>query len=113
MQARTSMSVTGFKSRNAIAKWLLLVLSVFDAIATDAGIRLHAIQEANPFAALLYETDPALFYGYKIVLPSLLLLMGGRTSSILLSRLILFAAAVYALLAAYHLAWIVLAAGAG
>ncbi|MGU3472613.1 DUF5658 family protein [Paenibacillus sp. D51F] len=113
MQARTSMSVTGFKSRNAIAKWLLLVLSVFDAIATDAGIRLHAIQEANPFAALLYETHPALFYGYKIVLPSLLLLMGGRTSSILLSRLILFAAVVYALLAAYHLAWIVLAAGAG
>jgi|GEM_PF-1987893 len=84
----------------------LTLLSLFDAIATDAGIRLRAVSEANPFAAALYDLHPAVFYGYKTVLPLLLLMLNRyiqRPSYV--TKLIMAVTLVYGLLAVYHIAW--------
>ncbi|WP_127531799.1 DUF5658 family protein [Paenibacillus kobensis] len=85
----------------------LTLLSLFDAIATDAGIRMQAVSEANPFAAALYEMHPVVFYGYKTVMPLMLLVLNRyirRPSYI--TKLIMIVTLVYALLAVYHMAWL-------
>lgn len=92
--------------------WLiwLAFFSVFDAVATDIGIRMELIREANPFAKALYDTNPALFYSYKIVLPALLLLllptMNGRKT---LRLAVAVTTVIYGAVAFYHAVWIVYA----
>ncbi|THF84233.1 DUF5658 family protein [Cohnella fermenti] len=85
----------------------LLVLSAFDALATDIGLRRQAVTEGNPWAARLYETDIFLFYAYKIGLPLLLLLLLGKVGAqSMVRRGALVGAIGYGVLAGYHLAWI-------
>lgn len=96
-------------------RYLLLVLSVFDALATDCGIRLQLIQEANPIAKALYESNVVLFYGYKTLLPLLLLFLLHRDRAPDRSIVRLgttFATALYAAVAIYHVIWIAVAATA-
>ena len=51
----------------------LLVLSCFDTVFTDYGLRNEHITEANPLMRILYEMNIAGFYLVKIGLPLLLL----------------------------------------
>ncbi|WP_155987887.1 DUF5658 family protein [Gorillibacterium massiliense] len=85
--------------------WLIL-LSLFDAIATDAGLHMHAITEANPLVASLYEFHPLVFYGVKIALPFLLfLLLRFVADSTIITRLVFLVTVVYSLVAIYHVMW--------
>lgn len=107
MRTRAFLSIPGLRSGKGFLIWLI-VLSSFDALATDTGIRMGVVSEANPFAALLYETHPALFYAYKTVLPLLLLLLYRYIDkSSLLTRLIPAVTVIYFLLAIYHLVWLI------
>lgn len=54
---------------------LILLFSLLDAGITDFGLREHFIGEANPFAWHLYQLSPLFFYGWKIVLPLILLII--------------------------------------
>lgn len=54
---------------------LILLFSLLDAGITDFGLREHFITEANPLAWHLYELSPILFYGWKLILPLLLILL--------------------------------------
>ncbi|XID96198.1 DUF5658 family protein [Paenibacillaceae bacterium WGS1546] len=95
----------------AAAGWIA-VLSLFDAAATDAGIRMQAIGEWNPLAGWLYEKDVALFYGVKLVMPLLLLILLRRmrrndlNGSRRIGRLLGIAVVAYGAVACYHLGWI-------
>ncbi|MFD2330742.1 DUF5658 family protein [Cohnella sp. GCM10020058] len=92
-------------------RYLLLILSVFDALATDCGIRLQLIQEANPIAKALYESNVVLFYGYKTLLPLLLLFLLRHAPDRPIVRLgTAIATALYAFVACYHVIWIAFAA---
>ncbi|WP_217597914.1 DUF5658 family protein [Cohnella sp. GbtcB17] len=92
-------------------RYLLLILSVFDALATDCGIRLRLIQEANPIAKALYESNIVFFYGYKTLLPLLLLFLLRHAPERPIVRLgIALATALYAAVAIYHVFWIAFAA---
>jgi hypothetical protein len=87
-------------------RWIVF-LCFFDALATDVGIRMHLVSEANPFAKLLYETNVALFYICKVGLPLILLIfLPYVRERVVLSRLFIFTGVVYALLALYHMGWI-------
>lgn len=84
-------------------------MSLFDAAATDAGIRMQAIGEWNPFAGWLYEKDVALFYGVKLMMPLLLLILLRRNDlngSRRIGRLLGIAVVAYGAVACYHLGWI-------
>ncbi|NBD25148.1 DUF5658 family protein [Paenibacillus glycinis] len=95
-------------------EYLLLGLSAFDALATDIGIRMQAIQEANPVAGSLYETSGFLFYGFKILLPVVLLaLLRRQRSGVLVRKGVAFATALYGLIAIYHVCWIAYVLSAG
>ncbi|WP_308637174.1 DUF5658 family protein [Paenibacillus silvisoli] len=109
MQARARFA-TALQGRRAIV-WFAL-LSLFDAIATDTGLRMNAIREGNPFAAWLYEAHPGFFYAYKFALPlTLLLLFRYIDKPSMFTKSILAAAnLVFALLAFYHLGWLLLLA---
>ncbi|CAI6063380.1 DUF5658 family protein [Cohnella sp. JJ-181] len=92
-------------------RYLLLVLSVFDALATDTGIRLQLIGEANPIARALYETNVVLFYAYKTLLPLLLLFLLRHAPERRIVHLgTSLATALYGAVALYHAAWILYAA---
>ncbi|SDX57182.1 DUF5658 family protein [Paenibacillus sp. CF384] len=108
MPARAKVAVWSLRPGKSTLTWLVL-LSFFDAFATDMGIRMRAISEANPFAAYLYETDPIVFYAYKIMLPLLLFfLIQNVSEKSFIKKWILIVTLVYALLAIYHLVWILL-----
>lgn len=95
--------------RAAAAAGWLAVLSLFDAAATDLGIRMQAIDEWNPFAGWLYEKDVALFYGVKLILPLLLLILlrqDGFNGSRRIGRLLGIAVVAYGAVACYHLGWV-------
>lgn len=87
-------------------RWIVF-LCFFDALATDVGIRMELVSEANPFARLLYETNVALFYICKVGLPLMLLLFVPYVRErAVLGWLFIFTGVVYALLALYHMGWI-------
>lgn len=54
---------------------LIFLCSLLDASLTDFGLREHFITEANPLAWHLYEISPVLFYGWKLLLPLLLIFL--------------------------------------
>lgn len=106
MRVRMPIAIRGSR----MGSWLA-ALSVFDAMATDAGLRLQLIREGNPLAGALYETNIVLFYGYKIMLPFVLcLLLRHVRGSSLLRYGGALAVALYSLVALYHLFWIACAA---
>lgn len=94
----------------AAPMWLLL-LSLFDAFATDMGIRMDAVHEKNPFAAMLYEASPAIFYICKLILPLLLfVLLRYIDSRSFIFKLLYATTILYGALAVYHLVWIIMKA---
>lgn len=75
---------------------------------------MQAIQEANPVARSLYETSGFLFYGFKILLPVVLLaLLRYTRSRMLVRRGVTLATALCGLIAIYHVCWIAYVLSAG
>ncbi|MFS0574664.1 DUF5658 family protein [Sporosarcina sp. 179-K 3D1 HS] len=89
------------------AALLLIALAIFDCLSTDIGIRHAHIEEANPLMRFLYDHHIAYFYGIKIGLPLILLLL---LKSIEPKRLLAFflgsALFLYLMVFGLHVFWI-------
>ncbi|MDQ0057958.1 DUF5658 family protein [Paenibacillus harenae] len=85
----------------------LLVCSFADAVFTDIGLRLRLIEELNPFIRYIYETDRFSYYGIKLLLPLLLLLLYPRLKPykrLHVSISVTFA--IYLAVILYHVLWL-------
>ena len=88
---------------------LLLSLSVFDAFATDFGLRLELIKEANPMVGFVYGSSIFLFYLMKIGFPiSLFALQPAVDRSRIVQRLLQFTIGLYAVAVGVHIFWMML-----
>ncbi|MFE7060996.1 DUF5658 family protein [Sutcliffiella sp. NPDC057660] len=88
---------------------LLLVLNLFDAVATFIGLNLNMIEEVNPMMAGLYQKDPLLFLGVKAFFSIFLIILLYYVKDIrsLLVKYISVAAVLgYGTVAGIHLYWI-------
>jgi hypothetical protein len=54
---------------------VIALLNVIDALATAGGIKLKAIGEANPIMNFLWQVNPLLFIGVKLLFSFLLLII--------------------------------------
>ncbi|WOV83343.1 DUF5658 family protein [Sporosarcina jeotgali] len=88
---------------------MLLSLSVFDAFATDFGLRLELIKEANPMASFVYGSSIFLFYLMKIGFPiSLFALEPAVDRSRIVRWLLQFTIGLYAVAVGVHIFWMML-----
>lgn len=91
---------------------LIILLSWFDALFTDLGIRYFMIEEANPLMAFLYNKSIFLFYGTKLVLPLLFLTIILRVTRIndiwYIRYLMKITACIYLGILAFHAFWFAL-----
>ena len=94
-------------SRNGRIMLALCLLCLFDAMATDIGLQLDYIEEANPFMRWIYETDRLFFYAVKAGMPLLLWRMygslGGRRW---FRQSVFFCLLVYIVIGFFHVYWI-------
>lgn len=89
--------------------WIML-FSITDASFTDIGIRMGLVEEANPFAKTLYDWHWSAFYGFKVLLPLVLLLVyPSIRNTKWINRGIVICFIFYLLVNIYHLLWMGLA----
>lgn len=89
--------------------YILLVMSLIDAILTDYGLRLNLIDEANPLMRFAYESNVGYFYSIKLLLPIFLLLILRKLESTRLLKGMLFVTTgLYGIVMLIHVAWIFL-----
>lgn len=89
--------------------WVLLGLSIFDAFATDFGLRFELIVEANLMMDYVYESSVIGFYFVKLGLPiSLFTLQSVVVRSRFVQRLLQFTIGLYAVIFGLHVFWLVL-----
>ncbi|WP_025786282.1 DUF5658 family protein [Sporosarcina sp. D27] len=89
--------------------WLLLGLSLVDALATDFGLRFELIEEANPMMDYVYESSVIGFYFVKLVLPiSLFTLQSVVARSRFVQRLLQLTIGLYVVISGLHVFWFVL-----
>lgn len=89
--------------------WVLLGLSLFDAFATDFGLRFELIEEANPLMEHVYESSVIGFYFLKLGLPiSLFRIQSVVARSRFMQRLLQFTIGLYAVIFGLHVFWLVL-----
>jgi hypothetical protein len=103
------MSVIHRLPMRAMLMWLFF-FSLTDAVFTDIGIRLNLITEMNPFVSWLYDWHFAAYYGIKLILPLLFLLLFPQLKSrqwMHFSAVVLFL--LYLFVNLYHLLWVTLA----
>ncbi|REB06428.1 hypothetical protein DVB69_12020 [Sporosarcina sp. BI001-red] len=87
--------------------WLLLGMSLFDALATDFGLRFELIEEANPVMDYVYEYSVLGFYFVKVVFPLVLFTFQPVVArSRIVQRLLQFTVGLYAVLSGFHVFWI-------
>lgn len=87
---------------------LLFGLSVFDASATDFGLRFGIIEEVNPWMNYIYLKSIFAFYFIKIVLPiSLLAIHSFSARSRIVQHLLFLSITLYGVIACMHLFWLV------
>ena len=85
----------------------LCLLCLFDAVATDVGLQLEYIREANPLMGWLYETNRFLFYAVKAGMPLLLWRMYGSLGGRRWFRLSVFLClSMYTAVGFFHIYWI-------
>jgi len=85
----------------------LLFLCFADAVFTDIGLRLSLIEELNPLVKKLYEWNIVSYYGMKLLLPLLLILIYYRMKNrFWINPCILVTVLIYFLVNIYHLIWI-------
>ncbi|MGG0644870.1 DUF5658 family protein [Sporosarcina gallistercoris] len=89
--------------------WMLLGMSIFDALATDFGLRSGFIEEANPIIATVYEQTVYGFYFLKLGFPfSLFTLQSVLAHSNLVKTLLQFTVGLYGIISGIHVFWILL-----
>lgn len=71
------MELKSVKKRESILLITFLILAnVLDSICTDIGIKIGYIEEGNPFMDFIYNKSVICFYGIKVVvIPVCLLVM--------------------------------------
>ena len=85
----------------------LCLLCLFDAAATDVGLQLEYIKEANPLMRMLYETDRFLFYAVKAGMPLLLWWMCASFAGRRWFRISVFLClSMYTAVGFFHIYWI-------
>ncbi|WP_169081530.1 DUF5658 family protein [Paenibacillus sp. PL91] len=85
----------------------LLFLCFADAAFTDIGLRLQLIEELNPLVSRLYEWNLVGYYGMKLSLPVILILIYYRIKNrIWINPFILVTILLYFIVNLYHLIWI-------
>lgn len=89
--------------------YLILILSFTDAFFTDIGIRYFSVEEGNPFAKLLYDYNILVFYGYKIILPLILIsIYQFAKNSKWVNTGIIICLGLYIFINIYHMYWLFL-----
>ncbi|MCM3757617.1 DUF5658 family protein [Sporosarcina aquimarina] len=89
--------------------WILVSLSIFDALATDFGLRFELIEEANPMMEYVYKRSIIGFYFVKLGLPmSLFRIQSAVAHSRFVQRLLQFTIGLYAMISGLHVFWLVL-----
>lgn len=89
--------------------WMLLGMSIFDALATDFGIRCGFIEEANPLIDSVYERTVYGFYFLKLGFPlSLFTLQSVLARSDLVKTLLRFTVGLYGIISGIHVFWMLL-----
>ncbi|MFB9328558.1 DUF5658 family protein [Paenibacillus aurantiacus] len=89
---------------------LLIVFGFTDALFTDIGLRMRLIEELNPLIRAIYEWNVWSYYGWKLAIPSILLLLLPRLQNKRwLCVLLLLTTIIYAAVNVYHLFWVSLA----
>lgn len=82
-------------------------MSIFDAIATDYGLKAGLIEEANVLMRSIHEFNVTLFYLVKISLPVFLLILIPKLKSTLVAKIFMIIALIaYASVIVIHLIWI-------
>ncbi|MBM7662350.1 phosphoglycerol transferase MdoB-like AlkP superfamily enzyme [Bacillus mesophilus] len=87
----------------------LAILNSIDATMTFLGLKLSLIEEANPTMRFLYETEPLLFLGLKLLLSIALLVFGWKNVFPRISwfkPLIYTALSLYAIITCLHAKWV-------
>ncbi|CAG9619253.1 DUF5658 family protein [Sutcliffiella rhizosphaerae] len=88
---------------------LLLILNIFDGVATFYGLSFKLIEESNPLMRSLYETNPHIFITLKLGL-SLLLIYFIKSKKLLTSTVLksftIIAVACYSFVCVLHLYWL-------
>lgn len=69
----TQLPYSPTRNKTFIAGITLLLLTIFDSLFTDFGIKNNIISEANPLMRFVYESSIFGFYFLKISLPIVLL----------------------------------------
>ncbi|GKV69467.1 hypothetical protein NCCP2716_19650 [Sporosarcina sp. NCCP-2716] len=86
---------------------LLLIFCTADAFATDAGLRMQLIEEANVLMALVHQESRMLFYAVKLAAPLILLLLSPRMPASPAVRIALTAALLaYSAVTFLHAVWL-------
>ena len=86
--------------------FLLLCLSLLDAIFTDLGLRFGYIEEANQFVKYIYESSILIFYVIKLGLPLLLLYLTAIVNTrIYLRALLSLTLLLYVAVISLHFFW--------
>ena len=84
----------------------LIVLCLFDAMATDFGIQSGYISEGNPFMKILYDRSRVAFYACKLILPLLLYGIYPKLEHKKLANAgVILCLIVYLAVTVYHLFW--------
>lgn len=85
----------------------LLLLCFSDAAFTDIGLRFFLIEEMNPIVKRIYEWNIVSYYGVKLLLPLLLILIYYHLKNRKwMNPFILATMALYCLVNIYHLIWV-------
>ncbi|MFS0781191.1 DUF5658 family protein [Bacillus sp. 1P06AnD] len=85
----------------------LLLLCLFDAVATDIGIRTGFIEEGNPLMGMIYEQSKIVFYCCKLIFPVLLVILYEKhIQSKLLTVLVGVCFTLYVAVTMIHASWI-------
>lgn len=66
-----------YKNRQPVVKEIkwLIILCFADAFFTDIGLVMNVIDEANPLIKWVYNQSIIIFYGVKMVLPAIFLVL--------------------------------------
>lgn len=89
--------------------WVLLGFSIFDALATDFGLRSDLIEEANPLIKYVYDRNIFEYYFVKLGFPlSLFTLQSVLARSPIVHKLLQFTVGLYSIISMLHIGWLTL-----
>jgi hypothetical protein len=92
---------------NRFSVWCIFVLSAFDAVLTDIGLRHHYIDEYNLLMKMVYGQGLMLFYAVKLGLPLALLFLAPKMKPRRVTRhLLRLSLSAYAGVMVVHYLWL-------